>query len=302
MQHALRVERTIEALAASQFGVFSRAQATGVGVTRSMVNHRVKVGAWALVLPNVLRVTAVPRSKRQSSMAAALWSGGLVSHMTAGELWALEGVTTDEVHVTVAAHRRLRSPHVVVHRALDLLPADIGTRGPIAVTSALRTAIDLAAVVDPGTLEIAIESALRRRLFSVGQLQWRSDALLGTGRPGSASLRALLAQRNLGRTDSSWEVRTAQLLVAAGLPAPTRQHSITANGKEIARADLAYPESKVILEYDSDAWHSGTSRRHKDAARRNQLRSLGWTVVEVTPATLRSPARLLSLVSLVLAA
>ena len=58
----------------------------------------------------------------------------------------------------------------------------------------------------------------------------------------------------------------------------------------------------MILEYDSDQWHSGTARRHRDAARRNQLKSLGWTVVEVTPATLRSPTKLVSLVSLVLAA
>ena len=192
-------------------------------------------------------------------MAAALWCNGLVSHAAAGELWGFEGITSDEIHVVVAATRRPRSNQVVVHRVGDVLPADVARRGPIPVTSALRTAIDLASVVDAESLEVAIESALRRRLFSVGQLRWRSDALMGTGRPGSESLRALLAARQLGASDNRWEVRAAQLLIAAGLPAPTRQHEVRANGRVIARADLAYPEARLIIEYDSDEWHAGTS-------------------------------------------
>lgn len=98
-------------------------------------------------------------------------------------------------------------------------------------------------------------------------------------------------------------MKTAQVLIAAGLPAPTRQHPIRdRDNREVARVDLAYPGSKLVLEYDSDQWHSGTQRRHKDAARRNQLKSLGWTVLEVTPAQLRNPTKLLEAVELVLAA
>ena len=125
---------------------------------------------------------------------------------------------------------------------------------------------------------------------------------MGTGRRGSSELRTLLDRHDLGRTDSAWEVRTAPVLERAGLGAPVRQHPIYDDGREIARADLAYPDAKLVIEYDSDQWHSGTARRHDDAARRNQLRSLGWTVVEVTPATLREPARFLTTVETVLAA
>jgi hypothetical protein len=304
MQRPQSVERAIEALAMQQFGAFSRVQALELGATRNTIEHRVASGAWPLVLPRVHRFAVVAGSLRQSAMAACLWSApdGLVSRQTAAVLWGFEGIAHDRVHITVPQGRSLRSPNVSVHHTGDLLPADVGRRGPIAVTSALRTAIDLAGVVDVGTLEVAIESALRRRLFSVGQLRWRSDALMGTGRPGSASLRALLEQRNLGRTDSGWEVRTAQLLISAGLPEPTRQHSVRDGNTEVARVDLAYPEARVVLEYDSDRWHSGTLRRHANAARRNQLKALGWTVLEVTPATLRNPATLVSQITLVLVA
>jgi very-short-patch-repair endonuclease len=304
MNHAGGVQRVIEDLAAKQFGAFARRQALELGATRRMIEGRVSSGTWPLAHRGVHRVAAVPRTRRQAAMAAALWSApdGLISHTTAGVLWGFEGMSTDEVHITLPPPRHPRSDHVIVHRVRDLLPADISRRGPIAVTSALRTAIDLAGLLDIDALEVAIESALRRRLFSVGQLRWRADLLMGTGRRGSAELRALLDRHDLGHADSGWEVRTAQLLVAAGFAPPIRQHPIQVNGKEIARADLAYPDAHLILEYDSDQWHHGTTRRHRDARRRNRLRAHGWTVLEVTPATLRAPASFVADVTHVLAA
>jgi very-short-patch-repair endonuclease len=304
MPRSPAVARAIEALATQQFGGFSRDQALALGATRHTIERQVEVGAWPTALPRVHRVAAVPRSAQQDAMVAALWSApdGLVSHATAGQLWGFDDVATTEVHITVPRSRHLRSSEVVVHRVSDLLPADVGRRVPIPMTSPLRTATDLAAVLDVDALEIAIESALRRRLFSVGQLRWRADALMGTGRPGSSALRSLLERHQLGATDSGWEVRTAQLLEAAGFGAPVRQHAISSDGVLIARADLAYPDMKLVIEYDSDQWHDGTARRHRDAARRNRLRSLGWTVIEVTPAQLRAPKRLLSDVALILAA
>jgi very-short-patch-repair endonuclease len=304
VNHTQCVERAIEALAGQQIGLVGRDQAIGLGATRRMLDYRVKHGAWPLILPGVYRISVSAGLTRQLAMAATIWSApdGLVSHETAAVLWGFEGIQTRSVHLTVPTGRRLRSPTVKVHRTGDLLPADFGWCGPIAVTSALRTAIDLAGLVVPEVLEIAIESGLRRGLFTVGQLRWRADALMGTGRRGSSELRVLLDRHDLGRTDSSWEVRTAQLLERAGLGAPVRQHPIYDHGREIARADLAYPDAHLVIEYDSDQWHSGTARRHNDAARRNQLRALGRTVIEVTPATLRQPKQFLTAIETVLAA
>ena len=244
MNHTQGVERAIEEMAAEQLGVFARNQALELGASRRMLEYRSATGAWPIVLPRVHRIAAVASTRAQAAMAASLWAGpdGLVSHETAGMLWRFDGITTEQTHVTFPATRNRRSGQVVVHRVVDLLPADIGVRGPIAVTTALRTAIDLAGVVVPETLEIAIESALRRGLFTVGQLRWRADALMGPERRGSSELRALLDRHDLGRTDSRWEVATARILESAGYGAPVRQHPISSNGKEVARADLAYPD------------------------------------------------------------
>src|SRR4051812_24442511 len=68
MDHRDGVQRTIEALAARQFGVFVRQQALERGATRRLIDRRVVSGAWPIVHRGVYRVAAVPRSKRQTAM------------------------------------------------------------------------------------------------------------------------------------------------------------------------------------------------------------------------------------------
>jgi hypothetical protein len=242
--------------------------------------------------------------RSQPSSSASLWCApdGLVSHLAGAKVWGLDGTWGTRVHVLLPRRRGLRSPKVTVHHTTDLIAADVATLGPIRLTSPLRTVIDLASVLDADALKLAIESALRRRMFTVGQLRWRSEALLGTGRAGSRRLRRLLPRDDLGRSESGWEVRTAQLLERAGLGRPVRQHEVRVQGQVVARPDLAYPDAKLALEYDSDRWHSSVARRHADAERRNRLRAVGWTVIEVTPETLRRPDDLAGLVANLLAA
>jgi very-short-patch-repair endonuclease len=139
-------------------------------------------------------------------------------------------------------------------------------------------------------LELAVEDGLRRNLFSAGQLRWRSSLLVRT----PTALATLLVRDQLGRTDSGWELRTARVLTDAGFPEPVRQHEVDG----IGRIDLAYPDRRIAFEYDSDAWHSGVARRHRDAHRRNALRFAGWTVIEVTAGLMRTPGRLVDLVGM----
>ncbi len=278
----------IDELFAAQFGVISRDQAVERGMTVRRVEGRLERGEWIAEFPAVYRDSAVPESGRQATMAACLWSApdGLISHTTAAVLWKLEGVRTHEIHITSLRNRV--STRVNVHRRRELLPADVAAQGPIRVTSALRTVLDIAGMVEPLVLELVVEDGLRRSLFSAGQLRWRSSLLVRTPR----ALAELLLRDQLGRTDSGWELRTARVLTDAGLAEPVRQHEVA----DVGRLDLAYPERMIAFEYDSDAWHSGVARRHRDADRRNALRSAGWTVIEVTAALVRTPLRLVELV------
>lgn len=174
--------------------------------------------------------------------------------------------------------------------------------GPISVTSALRTVLDLAGEVDGLTLEVVIEDGIRRKLFTVGRLEWRASVRLGKGVAGSAVVRELVARHGLGRTDSGWELRVARVLTDAGFPEPDRQLEVHTSMGEL-HVDLGYPGPPVVaFEYDSDRWHSSVRERHADAARRNALRLAGVVVVEVTSALVRDEAALVGLAHDALAA
>ena len=133
-------------LAATQHGVISDAQAIEHGLSAEMIRRRIRAGEWQRVLPRVLRRAGAPTSGRQAAMAACLWAGSdaVISHATAGVLWALDGIATRRVEITVPARRGLRSNLVTVHRSLIDLTAERCDIEGIAVTSATRTLLDLA--------------------------------------------------------------------------------------------------------------------------------------------------------------
>jgi len=194
----------------------------------------------------------------------------------------------------------LRSGVVTVHRTTALVSADRAVAHGIAVTSPVRTVLDLAAVLDDRSLALAIEDALRRNLFRVRHLERRAADRRGKGIAGTRVIADLIGGHGSVVTDSGWEVRLARLLVDAGFPEPRRQLRVdTINGPR--HVDLAYPGNPVVaFEYDSDRWHSGVARRHADMERRNALRAAGCVVVEVTSALMAEPSRLVATIRAVI--
>lgn len=58
------------------------------------------------------------------------------------------------------------------------------------------------------------------------------------------------------------------------------------------RCDLAWPEKGIAVEYDSDAFHTGSERIAADAKRRNSLSYLGYRVITVGRQQMKSDASL----------
>lgn len=111
------------------------------------------------------------------------------------------------------------------------------------------------------------------------------------GRAGGPVLRQLVEART-GRapTESEMETKLLQVLRAAGLPEPARQHEVWQGSAFIGRVDLAYPEARIAIEYDSDEFHSGRRATRRDRARRHELIAAGWLPVDIGPAELRQGA------------
>lgn len=94
------------------------------------------------------------------------------------------------------------------------------------------------------------------------------------------------------RSESPGETRTRLALVAAGLPAPRLQFEIpTAEG--VFRADFAWPELMVILEFDGESkyfdYRPTPDVLLAERRRENALVVEGWTLVRARWADLSNP-------------
>lgn len=295
----------VDAVLRRQHGLVSRRQAIALGFSRRMIDGRLHSGAWILAAPGVYRTATVEPTFRGHCLAGSLWAtpDGVVSRDAAGAVWGYEGVTRPHrVDVTFRKHGR-PAPQGCgfrVHWTNDLLDEDRALVDGIALTSPLRTALDLAWGRSDLAFEVILEDAFRRRLFTPAQLVDRADRHCGPGVGGSARVRRILAVRNPTTTDSGWELRLIRVLTRAGFPEPVRQIPVrTSLG--VLHPDVGFRgPPTVVFEYDSERWHSSVRQRQRDAQRRNALRAVGVVVVEVNAATLRSPTEFIALVHRIL--
>jgi very-short-patch-repair endonuclease len=217
-------------------------------------------------------------------MAAALWlgAGSAVSRRAAGILWGLDGIDAAPIELSTTGRQRAPRKGILVHRVRTLVDDEIVTQKGIPVTSIPRTLLDLAGVVDREALELALESARRRRLLVRQDLV---DQLRRSGRTtaGRGALRRLVEQSIPVATESALEAIVWRALVSAGLPSPIRQHDVhDEEGRFVARVDFAYPDALVAVEADGFDFHSGRAAFRRDRARQNALMRLGWSVYRIT--------------------
>lgn len=110
------------------------------------------------------------------------------------------------------------------------------------------------------------------------------------------TLQALtLLELATGLAESPAESRLLLIVVDAGLPIPEQQvkiHDIA--GNELYRLDFGRLEAMVAVEYDGYAAHE--NRKDRDAARDEDLRRRGWTVIRADATDLTDPSRLVAAV------
>jgi hypothetical protein len=140
-------------------GLLTIAQLDSLGVARQHRRTLVVRGTLVPVARGVFRHAAWPRSWQQNVLAAVLAVGdaAVASHMTAAALWRLDLVRPGAIEVTVPRGRHPACPLAIVHRSRDLLVADVDPHGSIPRTTAARTLLDIAPLVDEPRLEAALD-------------------------------------------------------------------------------------------------------------------------------------------------
>jgi len=282
-----REDREVELgrLLASSYGLVTRAQLRRIGFTDSGVQRLVRAGRLARVLPGVYGSASAPKTWEMQAMAGCLRSPGRVwlSHRSAAAHHGFLGCGKDRLEFLTTTRMRLARGHLL-HCVATMPECDVEVVRGIPTTSPARTLLDLAAVVNEETLEVALDDALCTHKVRLARLRWRLEQLGAKGKPGTTNLRSLLEVRGDGSIvpTTILETKLVRLLRKVQLPIGKAQHRLEENGRLIDRVDFIYPEQRLVVEVDGTRWHAGRRARTRDAERDNYLNIRGWIVLRFT--------------------
>ena len=226
------------------------------------------------------------------SLATRLRSNQRFSHTTAlALLGAPLPVRFEEaLHVSTVndvSAPRLREPRlagVVGHSTTRAGTTEVGSfRLSDAPTAFLEAATllsvdDLVAVADFLVLDPrVVDLTMDRPVIPLSDLR---RALRSAKGRGVAAARRAVARAREG-VESPMETALRLLLIDAGLPEPLCGFELLDGRRRVGWFDLAWPEFRVIAEYDGDQHRTSTSQYDRDIARFDWAAELDWRVVRV---------------------
>ncbi|HVW81993.1 MAG TPA: DUF559 domain-containing protein [Mycobacteriales bacterium] len=253
---------------------FTLAEALANGVTKSALRGP----EWRHVFRDVWVHICVEDTLAMRIEAAklVLGDGGFLCGLTAAWIYGVDGQDRRGRLVWMGRRtgdwRRVRTGCLV--REVTVEDTDLTIVDEAAITTPVRTAFDCARWLSLTEAVVVVDALTHLGLTT-------PEAFASYVR----SHRRLRGVRQADRvaelveplSESPMESRLRVLLISSGFERPVAQHVIRDRaGKFVARADLAYPDQRVIVEYDG-AQHF--SQRRADDRRRDAMRALGWTVL-----------------------
>jgi predicted transcriptional regulator of viral defense system len=170
------------AIAESQDGYFTMAQALQSGYARSTHSYHVKVGNWLREHRGIYRLRQYPQSETGHLVLWSLWSRdrrgvpqGVYSHTTALALRDLSDANPSKLHMTVPPEFRRNSetPAILELHKSKLEPHEVIRDHGYAITTAMRAVLDSARTgeADMDMLKQALAEGLRRGLVTRAEIK-----------------------------------------------------------------------------------------------------------------------------------
>jgi hypothetical protein len=265
-------------------GVFLGTHALAEG---AVTQRQLKAGLYRRLLRNVYADPGLVADHQLHARAAALVMPSdavLGGRSAATWLGAPFASPIEPVLVLAPPASAWRGPRGVrVHRttvrAIDVMTVADDVR----ITAPLRTAWDVAALEALPTAVAALDGMVRE-----GHLDIEALCRVHAGSRGRwrASRVAKVLPLVDGRSESPPESWVRVACARAGLPAPVPQFVVLAAGEFLGRVDLAWPEHRLIVEYEG-AYHFDELQIHRDDRRYERLVAAGWRVIRLSAADLR---------------
>lgn len=270
-------DRIADRLAARQHGVVTRRQLLGAGVSRGVIDRRLRSERLRPLHRGVYLVGPIlPPLAREMAACLACGPTAVLSHRSAAAVWGfVRPGRRRAFDVSIRPGGGTRRPGIAIHRPEGVEADERTVFEGVPITTPARTLYDVARMLRPKALERAISEAL-----ACGRITPEELVAVGrryAGRPGGRRLVEALGEDGPRLTRSEAEARFLRLLRRAGLPLPLVNRVVA--GYEV---DFHWPKKGLVVEVDGFAYHGSRRSFEGDRARDADLSRSGLRVVRVT--------------------
>jgi Transcriptional regulator, AbiEi antitoxin len=226
---------------------------------------RVRRGVYALKPPDT--------PARLAALDLASGARVVACMHTAAEIYGFNTEVDDRLHILDPGIRMRSSPELMVHQRIGAPLSKV--RGRL-VTAPAWTAVEIARTLRRPRALAILDAALHVASCTP------ADLLVAVaeqrGRRGIVHVRELVQIAD-GRAESPMESEARLVFIDGGLPLPELQYEIVDLHGKLWRVDFAWPDSKVVAEYDSLEWHANPDGWKHDRMKAARLQERGWTSV-----------------------
>ncbi|ANH39870.1 hypothetical protein I601_3464 [Nocardioides dokdonensis FR1436] len=296
---------------ADDLGVVLRRDLVAAGIHDNAIARLVRAGELVRMRHGVYAVaqqwnqaTARERHVMLSRGVVRLYGQDVaLSHVSAALVYGApdHGLPLTHVHLTDLAGAGERTQASVRHHRGGCRVDELSRRGECWITAPTRTALDTAAIVDRDAAVCVLDWFFQQGLSSPEECQYQLDARSVWSDHLDLALK--LGYARVG-SDSVAETLARLAFLDAGLPEPELQLEVRdQRGWLIGRVDFAWPEHRLIVEFDGrQKYHSmrrpGESIEEmvlREKQREDRIReATGWTVIRITWADLQQPSLLIA--------
>jgi hypothetical protein len=300
------IEVALRAISAST-GVFLRREAIELGLEDRELRRGVRRGELVKVRHGAYLHTDEWSQLDDAGRLAVLTKAVLrtlgdrvaASHHSGCALYGMDlwDVPTDVAHVTRLDGGAGRTENDLVHHEGLMIAGDVRSLGSLRITLPARAALESALLSGVERGLVTVSSGLRNELFDEDELMAQQQLMQSW--PDSRHLQ-VVGRLADGRLGSVAEARTLFLLWSQGLPMPELQFEVRDGRRLVGITDFAWPEHKLIVEFDGRAKYERYLRPgeepgdavFREKRREDDLRRVtGWRVLRLTWADLADPAR-----------
>ena len=293
-------ETTARELAAARRGAVSRTLLRKAGCSNASIDRLFSHPRWVEQSDQVITLAGLPPDPLTPLSVAVLDQGGdaVVSHACAGPSWGLESLRRDPVHLLTTSSSTRQTSLAVVHRVRSF-PANWTTwKDGIPIVRPELLALQLFTFCTPERAARLTDRLWSERVLSGRSIERFLEQLGRRGRTGTAGLRAYFDERGRDYTPpaSGLESRADELFIESR--ADMRRQVDSGDDEHwTGRVDFRHETLPLVIEIQSEKYHSSLTDRAADAARRERFESAGYVFLEITDTMIwSSPGLVVSMV------